>query len=155
MRIDDLIDQLAGIIETAHALPLSGGRCLVDAESVRGLIVEMRESLPKELKQARAIVADRSEIISEAKKEAETIIRSAEDRKKAMLNQNELVRQAQQQANEIISDAKQKSREIRKASNEYIEDLIKRTDEALSAQLAEIKKTRQSLKATMRSSNNN
>lgn len=154
MKIDDLIDELTNVIETAHAMPLSGGRCLVDPERIRSIIFEMRDSLPKELKQAKAIVADRSEIISEAKKEAETIVRSAEDRKKLMLNQNEIVKQAQQQANEIIADAKQKSREIRKASNDYIEDLIKRTDEALSAQLAEVKKTRQSLKATMRNNSN-
>ncbi len=150
MKIDDLIDELTNVIETAHAMPLSGGRCLIDPERIRTIIFEMRDSLPKELKQAKAIVADRTEIISEAKKEAETIVRSAEDRRRAMLNQSDLVKQAQQQANEIISDAKAKAREIRKASNDYVEDIIKRADEALSSQLAEIKKTRQSLKATMR-----
>lgn len=153
MKIDELIDELTNVIETAHAMPLSGGRCLVDPERIRTIIFEMRDSLPKELKQAKAIVADRAEIISEAKKEAESIVRSAEDRKKIMLNQNEIVKQAQQQANEMISDAKQKTRDMRKASNEYIDDLLAKTDDVLTGQLTQLRKTRQNLKVTMRNNN--
>ena len=59
-----------------------------------------------------------------------------------MLNQSEIVREAQAKAKEIIEDAKQKSAEIRKAANVYVDSIMKRTEESLSTQLGEVKKTR-------------
>ena len=45
-------------------------------------------------------------------------------------------------------------REMRKASNDYIDDLMRRTDEGLAANLAELRKTRQNIKASQRSGQN-
>ena len=43
-----------------------------------------------------------------------------------MVNQDEIVRQAQQKANELIAQAQQKFKEMRKASNDYVDDLMRR-----------------------------
>ena len=53
-----------------------------------------------------------------------------------------------------LAQAQTRFREMRKASNEYIEDLMKRADEGLSANLAELRKTRQNIKASLRSGQN-
>lgn len=53
----------------------------------------------------------------------------------------------------MISDAKQKTRDMRKASNEYIDDLLAKTDDVLTGQLTQLRKTRQNLKVTMRNNN--
>ena len=108
------------------------------------------EEIPAEVRQAKAIVADRTQIINEANREAETIVRVAEEKAKAMVNQDEIVRQAQQKANELIAQAQQKFKEMRKASSDYVDDLMRRADESLSEQLAELRKTRQSIKASQR-----
>ena len=50
----------------------------------------------------------------------------AEEKAKAMVNQDEIVRQAQQKANELIAQAQQKFKEMRKASNDYVDDLMRR-----------------------------
>ena len=47
-----------------------------------------------------------------------------------------------------VAQAQVKFREMRKASNDYVEDIMRRTDEAVSASLAELRKTRQSIKST-------
>ena len=62
-----------------------------------------------------------------------------------MLNQNEMVREAQAKAKEIVDDAKAKSAEIRKAANVYADGILKRAEESLSNQLADVKKTRTNL----------
>ena len=41
---------------------------------------------------------------------------------------------------------------MRRVSNEYVDDLMRRTDDALAANLSELRKTRQSIKATQRNS---
>ena len=115
---------------------------MVNSEDVYDIIDQIQDSMPAEVRQAKNIVADRKQILAEANREAENIIRSAEERKKVMLNQNEIVREAQAKAKELESDAKQKSSEIRKDANVYVDSIMKRTEESLSAQLGEVKKTR-------------
>ncbi len=155
MNVDDLLDELYDMVDKAWNLPLSGGRAVLDGAEVKQILDEIRENLPQEARQARAIVADRTQIINDAKREAETIIRVAEERAKAMVNQDVIVRQAQEKANDLISQSQAKFREMRKASNDYIEDLMKRTDDALAANLAELRKARQSIKASQRSGQEN
>lgn len=151
VNVDDLLDDLYEMLDKAWNLPLSGGRTVLDGSEVKQILDEIRENLPQESRQARAIVADRTQIISDAKREAETIIRVAEERAKAMINQDVIVKQAQVKANDLISQSQAKFREMRKASNDYIDDLMKRTDDGLAANLAELRKTRQSIKASQRS----
>ena len=143
--VDDLIDKLDEMLEKAWNLPLSG-RSVIDVESLKAVVQEIRLNIPTEVKQARAIVADRGEIIKTARKEAESIIRSAEERAKAMVAQEEIVRQAQVKANDIMSATQTKSREMRKAGSDFVEDLMKRTEDCLAANLNDVRKTRQSIK---------
>ncbi len=150
MNTEDLLDELYEMVDKAWNLPLSGGRAVLDGEEVKQILDEIRDSLPQELRQARAIVADRAQIVNDAKREAETIIRVAEERARNMVNQDEIVRQAQAKANDLITQAQAKFREMRRASNEYIDDLMKRTDDALAENLAELRKTRQNIKASQR-----
>lgn len=153
MKVEDLVIELREYIEDAKVLPLSGGKCVVDVEHIKEILDDIEETLPQEVRQAKAIVADRSQIIADAKSEAESIVRSAEERKKGLVTQNEIVRQAQAEANEIITDAKAKAREMRKAVNDYVDEMMKRTDELLTQQVNEVKKTRQNIKASQRNGN--
>lgn len=142
MKVDELILQLQDLIGEAKSMPFTGGKVMVNSDEVYDIIDQIQDAMPAEVRQAKNIVADRKQILAEANRESENIIRAAEERKKAMLNQNELVREAQAKAKEILDDAKQKSAEIRKAANVYVDSIMKRTEESLSAQLGEVKKTR-------------
>ena len=151
MNVEQWLQELEEMVDRAVRLPLSGGRTVMDSDRIREILDEIRENLPQEIRQAKAIVADRTQIISDAKREAETVVRVAEERAKAMVNQSEIVKQAQQRANDLLVQSQQKAREMRKAANEYLDDLMKRTDEQMTANLAELRKTRQNIKASQRS----
>ena len=148
MNIESYLFELDELLEKSWTLPLSGGRTVVDADKVRDIIDSIRLQLPKEIQQARAVVADRKKIIDNAKKEAETIICEAEERAKIMIDKNKIVQDAKNVANEIMNKSKDNAKEMRKAASEYVDDLMKRTDEAIMENLAEIRKARQSLKET-------
>lgn len=154
LNVEELIDELYDMVEKAWSLPLSRGRAVLDGDEVKQILDEIRENLPQEIRQAKAICADRAQIINDAKREAETVVRVAEERARTMINQDEIVKQAQQKANELITQSQAKFREMRKASNDYIDDLMKRTDDALAANLAELRQTRQNIKASQRSGQN-
>lgn len=150
MKVDDLILQLQDVINDAKSMPFSGGKVMVSSDEIYDIIDQIQDAMPAEVRQAKNIVADRKQIIAEANRESENIIRSAEERKKAMLNQSEITREAQAKAKEIVEDAKHKSAEIRKAANVYVESIIKRTEECLSTQLADIRKTRTNLASSQK-----
>ena len=60
---------------------------MVDVEKVRDIIDDIRLNMPAEIRQAKAIVQDRADIVESAKKEAEAIVKRAEDRARAMVAQ--------------------------------------------------------------------
>lgn len=148
MSIDKTIDDLYDILDNSWHLPISGGKVIIDSKEVRCLLEDLRLKLPKEITQAKNIVADRSKIIDDAKLESERILKATEDKARSMLNQNEIVRNSQQIANKIISDAKTSSKEIKLAANQYVDNIMKEAEQVISSRLSDIKKARQAVKSS-------
>ena len=147
MNIEEVLDLLDELLDKSWGLPLSGGRCVVDAEKVRDFIDDIRINLPTEIKQAKAIVSDRSEILDAAHREAEGIIRKAEERAKALIAQEEIIKISQTKASEILAQTQMQSREIRQAAQSFSDDILRVTEEAIANSLSEVKQTRQALRS--------
>ena len=144
MSLEELLEQLDEILDSGIKIP--GKRTVIDIEKLRAVIDDIRLNIPAEIKQARGIVSDRADIITNAKREADGIIRAAEERAKAMVAQEEITKLAQEKAAEIIATAQGKSRNMRKAAQDFVDDIMRRADDGLSANLAEVRKTRAALK---------
>ena len=147
MTIEEILEQLDDMLDTAWAMPLSGGKVVVDGERVRDLLDSIRANLPSEIRQARAIVKDRADIVDTAKKEAESIIRNAEERRNQILSHEEIVVQAQEKANEIHVQTQKRAREMRRSTQEFTEDLLRRTEEVLAQQVSQVRQARVSLRS--------
>lgn len=146
MNIDEILEVMDEILDRSWSLPLSGGRCVVDADKMRDLVDEIRLNLPAEIKQARGIVSDRAEILADAKKEAEQTIRKAEDRARSLIAQEEITKAAQAKAAEMLSRSQLKSREIRQAAQEFSDSCLQRTEEVMIKSLTEVRATRQAFR---------
>ncbi len=155
MTVEELLEQIDDMLDKAWSLPMSGGKCLVDAERLRNIVDDIRAYMPNEVRQARAIVADRGDIVETAKLEAEGIIRAAEERARRLVAQEEIVKQSQQKANEIMTQTQLKSREMRKGASDFSEDLLRRTEEAIAQRLAEVRQARQLLRQPQKTENKN
>ena len=149
MSVEHLLDQLDEMVDNAATLPLSN-KILIDGEKLRRLLEDIRLDMPKDVQSARAIVTDRTSIIDNARKEAEGIVRQAEERARAMIAKDAITQQAQEKANDLLAQTRVKAGEIRKAANEYVDDLMKRTDESIALSLSELRKARQSIKSSQR-----
>ena len=144
MNMEELLEQIDEALD--DGTKLFGRKTVVDVEKIRALIDELRLNMPSEIKQARGIVADRADIIANAKREADAVIRSAEERARAIVAEQEIVKMAQEKAAEIIANAQTKSREMRKAAQDFVDDIMRRADEGLTANLSDVRKTRAALK---------
>ena len=61
--IEDLIDEMYDLLDKGWKMPLSAGKMFVDGEEVRQILDEIKEEIPSEVRKAKAIVADRAQMM--------------------------------------------------------------------------------------------
>ena len=145
--IEEIITTLYEMVQDAWSLPLGAEKCVVERDKVLDLLDEISNQLPGELKQAKTIVESRNEVITNAKREAENILKQAEQRAKQLISREEVYRQAEQEAAEMIKAAQQKIKELRQVTNDYVDDSMKRTEDAIAQALGEIRDSRSKFRA--------
>ncbi len=150
VSIDDLLDEIDDEIDKAWSLPLTGGKRAISADWLREKIDDVRANMPSEVRQAKNIVADRAEIISTARREAEAIIRKAEERARRMMSEEEVYKQAEAAAAELLAQSQQKAREMRKGATDFAEDILRRTEEVLAGRIGDVRQARQMLRSPNR-----
>ncbi len=145
MELLELLEQLEETLERGMNIPFSG-RCLVRRDEVLDLIQDIRLKLPDDIKTARNISVDRAHILEEAENQAAEILRNAETRITALVDEHEISRKAVEQASVIIGNAKKNSREIRLGTREYADGVLDKVESILSETLDVIRVNRQELK---------
>lgn len=140
----DLISMLDEVVRKAAPFPL-GKKSLVDVSEIDEIATEMRLVLPREIQQAQNIVADKNRIISDAKKEAEEIIRKAEQQRKALIEENSILQEARRRATEEISAAQQRSSLIRNSTQDYTDKMLARVEELMVKDVNELRILRKTI----------
>lgn len=153
VSIEELLDEMDALLDKSKAVPFGNGKAMVNVDRLRELIDDIRLHMPQEIRQARAVVMERNDIIANARKEAESITRKAEERARTMVDKEEVVRRATIQSNEQVSQAQTKAREIRRGATDYAEDIMRTTEEVISQKLNELRQARQNLRSAVRSEN--
>lgn len=141
-RVLELLEMLYTMVNEAWGIPLGAEKCVIERDKALDLIDEIKAQFPNELAEAKRLVEARAEFIASAKREADTIRKTAEERAKQLVEEQEVVRTAKARGNEIMSNAETSSVELKRAANEYVDDAMKRTEEALAAALEEMRQTR-------------
>lgn len=140
--VQELLEMLYTMVNEAWGLPLGAEKCVIERDKVLDLLDEIKAQLPAEIDEAKRLVAARSDYIATAKREAETIRKTAEERARKMIDDQEIVKAAKSKSIEIVSMAEAKSNELRRVANEYADDALKRTEEAIGAALNEVHQSR-------------
>lgn len=122
--VEDLIAILSDMVAEAWSMPLSGGKVVLERSRVLDIIDEIRNALPGDLQQARAIVESRSELTAAARRDADAIIRAAEDRAKSMVSDSNIMREANRMAKELSQAAAGKARETISAADAQAKQLL-------------------------------
>ncbi len=147
MNINEILDIMDDMLESAWSVPLSGGKCMIEVDRFEELIDDIRLNLPQEIKQAKLIVTDRKIILEDAKKEAENIIKTAEERARRLVDEDEITKKAKVQANEILSTAQSQARELKRAANEFSESILKNAEHGLVDAVNQIKTAKTALRS--------
>ena len=141
-HIEDLITSLYDMIQDARAVPLAADKCFVERDKALDLLDEIIAQLPAELKQSRTIVESRNELIGQARREAENIIHRAREEAELLVSQQVIYQEAKLKCTEMVEQTKDQIDRLQQASNEYMEESLRRTEEAITQSLNEVQQTR-------------
>jgi hypothetical protein len=145
MAINDvnrLIDMVSDRIEEAKSPALKPNLSMVERDEILDLLDEMRAQLPVEIKRAQELLAAREKFVEDAKRDVERMLRQAELEAKTKVSDSEVLYAAKEKARQIIAQAEDRSRKLYQVANEYAEDALARTEEAVQAALDEVKESR-------------
>ena len=146
-HIEDIIGALYTMVEDARALPLGADKCILERDKVLDMLDEILAQMPAELKQSRAIVESRNELIGQARREAEGIVRQAQQKATEMVSEQAIYIEAKRQCKEMLDQTQNRINELKKVSNAYMDDALRRTQEAIAQSLAEVQDTRAKFRA--------
>jgi phosphoenolpyruvate carboxylase len=146
-HIEDIINSLYVMVQDARSLPLGADKCILERDKVLDMLDEIIAQMPAELKQSRTIVESRNELIAQARREGEGIIRQAKEEAKQLVSKEAIYQEAKRKCQEMVLETQARMAEVRKASNDYMDDALRRTEEAIAQSLGEVRDTRAKFKA--------
>ena len=129
---EDIIGALYDMIQDARSVPLNADKCMVERDKVLDMLDEIITQLPSELKQSRAIVESRNELISQARHEAEAIIRQAQEEAQELVNHEAIYVEARRRSEELVRQTQAKIEAIKKAGNDYMDGQLGQTEEVIA-----------------------
>ena len=145
-NIEDIIGALYDLIQDARSMPLAADKCIVERDRVLDMLDEIIAQLPGELKQSRTIVESRNELISQARREAESIVRQAQEQAKQMVTEEAIYAEAKRRSEDLVGQTQNRIAQLRKAGNDYMDDALRQTEETIAKALEDVRDTRMKLR---------
>ena len=140
--VQDLLEMLYTMVNDAWGIPLGADKCVIEREKTLDLLDELKAQLPQELAEAKRLIEARDEFVGTARKDAENLRKAAEERARFLVSEQEIVKEAKAKSEEILAAAETRAAELKRVANEYAEDTLRRTEEAISEALEEVKSSR-------------
>lgn len=140
--MEDIISALYDMVQDARSVPLAADKCIVERDKVLDMLDEIIAQLPVELKQARTIVESRNELIGQARREAETMVMQATEKAEKMITEEAIYQETKRKCQEMVEQTQSRMAELRRVSNDYMNDALRRTEEAIALSLDDVRDTR-------------
>ena len=138
----ELLEMLTAMVTEAWGVPLGNDRCIIERDKALSLLSEIKAKLPGEMAEAKRIVGVRDEYVGGAKEEAEAMLRSARDRAEELISEQGIVKAAEMRSREILANAERRTRELYRIANAYVDSILTKTDEAVTASQTRVRETR-------------
>ena len=86
-HIEEMLSALYDMIQDARGVPLASDKCMVERDKVLDMLDEIISQLPVEIKQSKTIVESRNELIGQARREAENLMREAQEKSDKLISE--------------------------------------------------------------------
>ena len=138
----ELLEYLQDMIENSAKVPISG-KTMIDRKEVLGVIDEIINYLPDELKKARWIMNERDKILEDARQEYDSVRKEIMEIMNKKVENHSIVNDAKIRAQEILASAKRDAKAIRLGSRDYSNEILTDLDRELEIKWVELIKSLQ------------
>ena len=114
-----LLESLEEVLSDGTRVPFTN-RTLIDDEKCLEIIDQVKLSLPKEIRLARQVNAQRDAVLDEARKRAEQMINDAEVEARERMREHHIAREAEAHGQEILVHAERRADQIRREADDYV-----------------------------------
>ncbi|GHU62086.1 hypothetical protein FACS189418_2840 [Clostridia bacterium] len=128
-KIEELISEIEEYLDNCKYYPLSSTKIIVIKEELEELLEELRLRAPEEIKKYQKIVSNQEAILTDAKRQANTIVREATAHTHELINEHEIMQKAYSQANEILDEAQKKGQELVEIAQNKAREILDVADE--------------------------
>ena len=150
--IIELLDILYGMVNESWGVPLGNDKCIIEREKAIDIINDIKAALPTSIAESKRLVAARDEFIGNAKREAESLRKSAEEQAAQLVDEQEIVRVAREKSTAMLAEAEKKTSELRKLASAYVDDMMRKAEECLNDALLTVRQTQNAFKANVNES---
>ena len=139
MSIDEILEEMDELLDKAGSVPFVSHKKVIDGERMRELINDVRLNMPHELKEAKKIEFDCQRILNEAKLNAESIIRKAEERAAQIVSREAIVTEAKKKALDMLTKAQTAAKNLQQNAAASVAKMLNDTENYYSRNLQSIK----------------
>ena len=136
ITLDSIFDEMYDLISEANRIPLTD-KIIVEESDLAGILDDLKEAIPKEVKNASQVLDDQQNIVNkareeadaiveQAKAEAERIVTMAKGEAERTMRQESIVEQAQAFAEDVKANALRYQESVKGEADTYAERV--RTD---------------------------
>ncbi len=122
-RIETIINSIYDFVDSCKPQRLSPGYISVPRNDLMALLDDLKAHTPDEIKRYQKIIANREDIIAQAREKAAQIEQEAMERAQMLVDETEIMQKAYAQANETIQSAKATAEQTLKRSSEDAETI--------------------------------
>ena len=133
VTLDQIFDDLYNLISEANRIPLTD-KIIVEESDLSAILDDLKEAIPKEVKNAGKVLEDSKNILNSAREEAaatvekanaeaEHIITAAKEEAERLVRQEEIVRQAEMLAKDIKASAQRYEDEVKQGADQYADQV--------------------------------
>ena len=149
MSIDEILEEMDELLDKAGSVPFVAHKKVIDGERMRELINDVRLNMPHELKEAKKIEFDCQRILNEAKLNAESIIRKAEERAAQIVSREAIVTEAKKKALDMLTKAQTAAKNLQQNAAASVAKMLNDTENYYSRNLQSIKVVKGKLSSTV------
>lgn len=131
ITLDRIFDEMYDLIAEASRIPLTD-KILIEESDLAGILDDLKEAIPKEVKNASQVLDEQQNIVTKAREEADAIIEQAKAEAERIvtvakgeaertLRQEEIVKQAEAFAEDAKASAMRNKESVEGEANAYAE----------------------------------
>jgi cell division septum initiation protein DivIVA len=145
-EVEQLLDRVTDLIDTARPMPLSTS-AMINKDEILDLLAEVRSRLPEELRAARWLLKEREEFLEKVKREGEDLLEEARSQAERMVQRTEVVKAAEQRGRQIVEKAEARSRQMRHEAEDFVDQKLGSFEIALERVQAQVAAGRERLQS--------